>query len=111
MIRVVAPDRLNQILAELRTGYEALYGDRLARLVLFGSQARGDAALDSDIDVMVVLRGAVNASDEIRRTAPFFSAVSLRNDVLVTPVYVSEGRFRDENSPLLLNVRREGVPV
>lgn len=107
----MTPDRLTQILAELRTGYEALYGDRLARLVLFGSQARGDAAPDSDIDVMVVLRGPVNSSDEIRRTGPFFSAVSLRNDVLVTPVYVSEDRFRDENSPLLLNVRRDGVPV
>jgi uncharacterized protein len=111
MIRVVAPDRLTQILAELRRGYEALYGDRLDRLVLFGSQARGDAAPDSDIDVMVVLRGAVNPSDEIRRTGPFFSAVSLRNDVVVTPVYVSEDRFREDNTPLLRSVRREGVPV
>jgi uncharacterized protein len=105
MIRVVTRDRLTQILAELRTGYEALYGDRLARLVLFGSQARGDAEPDADIDVMVVLRGPVNASEEIRRTGPFFSAVSLRNDVLV------KSRFRDDNTPLLLNVRREGIPV
>jgi len=111
MMRVVAPDRLTQILAELRTGYEALYGDRRAPLVLFGSQARGDASPDSDIDVMVVLRGAVNPSDEIRRTGPLFAAVSLRNDVVVTPVYVSESRFRDDNSPLLFNARREGVTI
>jgi len=31
------------ILAELRRRFETLYGDRLARMILYGSQARGDA--------------------------------------------------------------------
>ena len=32
---------LRSILAEFRRGLERIYGDRLVRLVLFGSQARG----------------------------------------------------------------------
>ena len=34
----------------------ALYGDRVERIVLFGSRARGDARPDSDYDVAVFLR-------------------------------------------------------
>ena len=36
-------EKLNRVLTELRFGYQALYADRLVNLVLFGSQARGDA--------------------------------------------------------------------
>ena len=42
------------------------YGDRLVQLVLCGSQARGNAEPGSDIEVLVVLWGEVNAGQEIR---------------------------------------------
>ncbi len=42
---------IKAILIELRHRLELLYGDRLVKVVLFGSRARGDAGLDSDIDV------------------------------------------------------------
>jgi uncharacterized protein len=90
---------------------ETLYGDRLLRLVLFGSQARGDAEPDSDIDVLAVLRGAVNPSEEGRRTDSLLAALCLRHEIVVTPIFVSEERYREEMSPLLLNAKREGVPV
>lgn len=105
------PDRLKAILAELRTGYETIYGDRLVSLVLFGSQARGDAEPDSDIDVMVVLRGAVSASTELDRTDKFIDRLCLKHDVLLSPVYVSEDRYSHDGTPLLLNARREGVGI
>jgi len=99
------------VLRELRRRFEALYGERLVRLVLFGSQARGDAEPGSDVDVLVVLRGAVEPSAEIGRTIGDVAAVSLDNDVVVACVFVSEEEFLRERSPLLLNVRREGVLV
>ena len=36
-------EQLKNILAELRQRFEELYGDRLAEIILSGSQARGDA--------------------------------------------------------------------
>ena len=102
---------LRAILAELRTGLEALYGQRLAQLFLYGSQTRGDAEPGSDIDILVVLRGPVSPGEEIARTGPFLAALCLRHNQLVCCVFISEERLLAERSPLLLNVRKEGVPV
>ena len=39
------------------------------------------------------------------------AGLSLRDDVVISRVFVSSERFLHEQSPLLINVRREGVPV
>ena len=103
--------RLDQILREFREGLEQIYGSRLVRVVLFGSQAREEAEPDSDIDVMLVLEGAVDPHREIQRLSSFTSGLSLKHDVVISCVYVSEEGFDHEQSPLMLNVRREGVLV
>src|ERR1035438_1756888 len=101
--------RLDEILREFRDGLEQIYGSRLVRVVLFGSQARDEAEPDSDIDVMLVLQGAVDPHREIQRLSSFASGLSLKHDVVISCVYLSEDEFRSEQSPLMLNVRREGV--
>jgi predicted nucleotidyltransferase len=100
-----------QVLLDLRRGLQSLYGDRLARLILFGSRARGDAEPESDYDVLVVLRGVVDPNEESRRTSEFLGDISLRNDTVVTCIFTSVPEFEKRQSPLLINVRREGVPV
>ena len=45
----------SRVLDELKERLSAAYGERLHAVVLFGSEARGDARPDSDIDVLVVL--------------------------------------------------------
>ena len=99
------------ILTELRSSLETIYGDRLVRLVLFGSQVRGDEVAGSDIDIMVVLKGLVSPGKEISRVGKATAALSLRYDVVISCTFVSEQRYDTEQSPLLMNVRKEGVPV
>ncbi len=102
-------DDLRIILAELRQRLEALYRSRLVSLILFGSQARGEAVPGSDIDVMVVLSGPVAVGEEIRRTGAILAELSLRHDTVISCVFMSAERYASEQSPLLLNVRREGI--
>lgn len=52
--------KVRGILTEVKQHFEALYGSRLVQIVLFGSQARGDANPGSDIDILVVLKGPVD---------------------------------------------------
>ena len=107
----LSTQKLNNILAELRSQLEELYGSRLVHLVLYGSQARGDALPGSDVDVLVVLAGPVEPAAEIERVSPITAALSLEHDIVISCVYVSEARYIQENSPLLLNIRREGIAV
>ena len=88
-----------------------LYGPRLDRLLLFGSQARGDAEEGSDVDVLVVLHGEVQPGEEIRRTGGIVAELSLVNDQVISCAFVSSQRFMSEKSPFLLNVRREGIAL
>lgn len=104
-------DACRTVTSELQEHLGNLYGDRLERLVLFGSRARGEEVSGSDIDVLVVLRGEVSACEEIDRTIGIAAEISLEHDVVVSCVFVSEDRFTHEQSPLMLNVRREGVAI
>ncbi len=61
--------------------------------------------------MLVVLTGVVRPGKEIARVGPTTAALSLEHDVVISCTFVSTERFSTENSPLLLNVRKEGVPV
>lgn len=102
---------IQTVIAELRRRFEVLYGARLVQMILYGSQARGDAEPGSDIDVLVVLKGEVSPCDEIARTENDVAEISLEQNEVVVCFFVSEEQFKRECSPLLMNVRREGIPV
>src|SRR6202007_2003542 len=63
-------------LQRIRTSLGAIYGDRIERLVLFGSRARGDASEASDYDIAVFLQDLTDRWSEFHRLA------DLRTDIL-----------------------------
>ncbi len=83
------------VLVRFRAALDELYGDRLERVVLFGSRARGDARLDSDYDVAVFLRDLTDRWREIDRLA------AIETDILA----------ERDRSPLMHEVRREGIDL
>jgi uncharacterized protein len=103
--------QLRHILSTLQTYCKQKYGDRLVQIVLFGSQARGDAASDSDIDVLIILQGSVSLVNEIKQISEFISDLCLKYNTLISCIFMSDEQFQRSNSPLLLNIRREGIAV
>jgi predicted nucleotidyltransferase len=104
-------DQLAAILNRLRAELAQLLGSRLEAVYLYGSQARGDARLDSDIDVLVVLNGDFDLGEYLDKTLDLVADLSLEYDVVISRSFVSKERFDHEMSPFLMNVRREAVPV
>jgi predicted nucleotidyltransferase len=104
-------DKLTNILAELRRRFEALYGERLVQMILFGSQARGDAVPGSDIDVLIVLKDPVQPGEEIDRTIDTVADLSLQHNEVISCVFMGEERFTHRYGPLLRNIRREGIRI
>lgn len=106
-------EKLSQVLSDLKAALQRIYGDRLAKLVLFGSQARGDAKPypNSDIDVLVVLKGDLNGGEEIFRSGESVAGICLEHDVVISRVFVSEAEYTAGHGPLLRNVLREGIAL
>lgn len=86
-----------------------LYDDRLRNLVLFGSQARGEARDESDVDVLVVLRGPFDVAAEIRRLVAIELDLFDRYGLNVHLLPFEEDHYIDAAHPLMMNVREEGI--
>ena len=103
--------RLNQVLPRLQKELRHLLGDRLEGIYLYGSQARGDARQDSDIDVLIVMSGDFDYFQLLEITSDITWKLSLDNDVLITRTFVTKDQFDLANTPFLMNLQREAVPV
>ncbi len=97
-------------LPTLRSRLDALYGDRLARVVLFGSYARGEATPESDVDVLVVLRDKRSSYEEAWALSDV-SVDLLDTYGLVTSFLTIDAETEIQNWPVLINAREEGLLV
>ncbi len=88
---------IKPILNELKRGLQKLYGDRLVKLILFGSHARGEANPDSDIDLLAVLKSPVSQVQEISYMSELCVKILLDYDELVSIVPMSEDRFNSKD--------------
>ena len=102
---------IRPILIKLKKGLIQIYGNRVDRILLYGSRARGDERPDSDIDILVVLKDDFNYSEMLRLSSDLAAALSLENDVVISRAFVSKEQFENKKTPFLMNVRREAVPV
>ena len=109
--KIAVGTEVQTLLEELRSGLTRLYGDRLKRALLYGSWARGEATEDPDVDVVVVLADSVVQGREIDRMLDLVIELDEKYDTLISVYPVSEENYLATQSPLLVNVRREGVEV
>ena len=104
-------DTTRTIIENVRSDLRTLYGPRLLGLYLCGSYARGEQQEGSDIDFLVALAEMEDVGEELSRMSELGSRLSLDHDVTISFVPVSEWEFQNLRTPLLLNVRREGIAV
>jgi predicted nucleotidyltransferase len=98
------------VLARYRRALDGIYRDRLDRVVLFGSRARGDARPDSDFDVAVFLRDMDDRGAELNRLADLSTDFINETGEFVHAMAYRAGAY-DERTPLMREIRREGIDL
>jgi uncharacterized protein len=96
----------------VRDAGRACFGARVGKLVLFGSQARGEATEDSDVDLLGVVDQLTSADGRV--VDAIVGDILTAMDVLISPLLLSAERFdelRARERVLIAEIDREGIPV
>ena len=105
-----APTRDNPILAKFRAALNEMYGERIERVVLYGSRARGDAGADSDYDVAVFLKDLSDRWTEADRIAITTTGILRETGAVIHAMPYPAGAYR-ERTPLMHEIRRDGLEL
>lgn len=105
------PENIRKVLVQLKCELADFYGDKLQKLILFGSYARGDFHAESDIDVMPVVAGSsVNA---LKREALFDITYPhlLQDQVKVSIVATLADQYEQADTFLLMFFHKDGIEL
>jgi predicted nucleotidyltransferase len=98
------------ILKRFRTALDRLYGDRIERVVLFGSRAGGAARGASDYDVAVFLKSLADRWQEVDRIVPLVTDILYEEGAFIHAMPQRAGSYADRTS-LMREIRREGIDL
>jgi predicted nucleotidyltransferase len=103
----------NPILRRFRAALDEIYGERLERVVLFGSRVRGDAHEESDYDVAVFLRNYTPGTPtELYRLADLSTKIIVEEDgPFIHAMPYPAGFYNDPREPLMYAIRTEGIDL
>ncbi|MCI8346073.1 MAG: nucleotidyltransferase domain-containing protein [Clostridia bacterium] len=108
------PTKINKIIDEFVTQVNKLLGNRIKKIILYGSYARGDYNESSDIDIMIL----TDLSDDemysyfVKISDIAYDIEETHNfNIQLSPLVKNINKFNYwlEVLPFYINVKREGV--
>ena len=108
------PKNISNIIDEFINGVKEILGNRVKKIILYGSYARGDYNESSDIDIMIL----TDLTDDemydyfVKVSDMAYDIEDANNfDIMISPLVKNIDKFNYwlDALPFYMNVQREGV--
>ena len=96
-------------LSEVKSRLRQAHGERLRGVILYGSEARGEAKPDSDIDLLVLLDPPVDWSRDRAATYEALLPLELEIDRPIIALTIDAQQYESYDCPLYREVHRDGI--
>jgi predicted nucleotidyltransferase len=100
----------NPILNRFRAALVEVYGDRLERVVLYGSRARGEHRPDSDYDIAVFIKSPGSFYDESDRLAAITTGILEDTGEVISATPFPAGAYQ-ERTGFMHELRKDGLDL
>ena len=101
----------DELLSRAKSLLEGAFGQRLRGLVLYGSEARGEAGPDSDVDLLVLLDEVPRYVDDLLTCIDALYPLSQQIDRRISAKPVPADQYETVECPLYQAAHREGIPA
>ena len=104
---------IQPILTEFVDFSKAFYGDRLVKIILFGSYARGEANEESDVDLLVVLKDEKTTKDRLFNERLYIANADLllKYNIVVQAFPVFWETFINSTKAIYRFIKRDGRTI
>ena len=108
------PDDISSIINNFINGVNRILGNRVKKIILYGSYARGDFNKSSDIDIMILTDLSDDEIIEYRKKISEYAYdIEYNNNfnIVLSPLVKNVDKFNYwlEAMPFYMNVEKEGV--
>lgn len=106
------PNSINNILTEFNNKAKKILGNRLKKVILYGSYARGDYNERSDVDLMLLTDLTFEEIEKYRDDISDIAFdIELKTGIIISPVIKNIDNYNSRINiiPFYKNVQMEGV--
>lgn len=108
------PENIEKIINEFVSGTQKILGNRLKKIILYGSYARGDYHEGSDVDLMILTDLTDEEIVKYRKDVIYLAYDLESNydfDITLSPLLKNIDKFNYwlKAMPFYMNVQKEGV--
>lgn len=106
------PNKVNEEIQKFINEVKKILGDRLKKVILYGSYARGDYNKKSDVDIMILTDLSFEEIEEYRdKISDVAFEIELKTGIILSPVVknIEKYNVRRKFVPFYKNVEKEGV--